>query len=599
MTEKETSKTTASSIISTIWNIGDGVLRNRIEKKDWDRILLPFIVLRRLDCLLTNEYSTLEKKLKDHNKIMSFIKDSSRHKNFYNSWIKKDHISAGGGLAYISKTSKDIRQDLTNYVRGYNEDVVSIFEALELLPSESVTSGTIDRLNAKTAGAGIDLLQTFLAELVKGVDFTEIAPTGMGDIFEECLRRFNEEKKTDAGEHYTPRDAIRLLTRLLLNGDVPAPGATIEFYDPTCGTGGILLEGKDALEQRCLEKGVKVNIDLFGQELMSFTHGICQADLLLRNAKFQQIKWGDTLAKDEHNNKKFKYQGANPPYGVKWKAIETIVRNEVAKGKAGRFPFGAPKTVQEGQLLFLQHMVSKMKPREEGGGRIAVVMNGNPLFAADAGEGDSNIRRELLKNDLVEAIIALPKEMFFNTGIATYIWVLNNNKNNGKPYSKKRMGHVQLIDASKMGTRLSKSIGNKRYELTEETTKLVSKWHEQVAGEEVDERCKLVPNDFFGYWSVDIEEAPEKGAKKGNKETERIPLLDCPDGDEQELHEIIKTMRPNDAPDFEIKSKVDGWEIPFTQIFYKYEAPEDPLILAKKVEEELAGLHIDTSFFAK
>lgn len=573
---------TTQQITSCILNIGDSILRNRIEKKDWDKIFLPFIVLRRLDCLLTSaheQYGTAE---------ITRLRLAAMNEPFGNSWAKDDHMKAGGCLAWIAANSKDVHRDLTDFTNGFSEDVTKIFQALELLPSRSVTSGTISRLNAKSEAAGIELLQSFLVELVKKMDFTNLPPTTMGDVFEDCIRRFNEEKKTDAGEHYTPRDAIELLARLLLNGDVPMDGSTIEFYDPTCGTGGILLEGEKALKGRCEEKGIKILIHLFGQELMSFTHGICQADLLLRKAKFQNIQLGDTLVDDKHPGKRFRYQGANPPYGVKWKAIEKAIRDEAAKGENGRFPAGTPKTVQEGQLLFLQHMVSKMETVEKGGGRIAIVMNGNPLFAGDAGDGDSNIRGYLLKYDLVEAIIALPKEMFFNTGIATYIWVLNNNKAKGK-----RVGKVQLIDASGMGSRMSKSLGNKRYLLSPETIKEICKWHETAAGDDTDIRCKVVPNEFFGYHSVDIAEGT---GKKPKKDTERIPLLDVPDSNLEKLQEIIKDMRPDDAPDFEITSVTVGWEIPFTQIFYKYQGPEDPMVLAKKVEAELAGLKIDLSF---
>jgi type I restriction enzyme M protein len=569
--------------------IAEDAIWNIIEKKDWDRIFIPLIVLGRLDQLLAEAYAAQKKKGNAHKKAIAMMTKGASPQPYQNSWVEADHFEAGSPLAWIGKHSKNIPSDLKGYIGGFPKDCVEIFKTLELLPNDS-NGGTINLLEAKGNMAKKDILAILIKGLVEKMGFSEFDETSMGDAFEDCIRMFNEQKKTDAGEHYTPRDAIGLLARLLLNGDIPDDKEVVDFYDPTSGTGGILIEGKRCLEARCKERGVRPRIELYGQELMGFTHGICQADLLLRGMDFTKIRLGDTLAHDLHEGRYFRYQGANPPYGVKWKALEALIRAEATKGARGRFPGGCPKTVQEGQLLFLQHMVSKMRPVAEGGGRIAIVMNGNPLFAADAGEGDSEIRGYLLKNDLVEAIIALPKEMFFNTGIATYIWVLTNKK---KP---RRKGVVQLIDASGMGSRLSKSLGNKRNVLTPETIKEICTWHQKGASEETDARCKVVPNEFFGYYSVDIEE-PVPGQKKPKKDTERIAILDCPGGNQAKLKELIKEMRPEDAADFKIAAVTVGWEIPFTQIFYKYQPPEDPLILAKKVETELASLHIDTSFF--
>ena len=574
---------------SVINRIAEEAIWNIIEKKDWDRIFIPMLLLGRLDQLLADAYAAQKKKGHTHQKAISMMTRGAKPQPYQNSWVEADHFEAGTPLAWIGKHSKNMPVDMKNYISGFPKDCVSIFETLELLPNPS-NGGTINLLEAKGKMSKKEILGILIRGMVEKISFSEFNETSMGDAFEDCIRMFNEQKKTDAGEHYTPRDGIGLLARLLLNGDIPTDGEEVDFYDPTSGTGGILIEGKKCLEQRCKERGVRPRVELYGQELMGFTHGICQADLLLRGMDFTKIRLGDTLASDLHEGKYFRYQGANPPYGVKWKALEATIRAEAAKGARGRFPGGCPKTVQEGQLLFLQHMVSKMRKVSDGGGRLAIVMNGNPLFAADAGEGDSEIRGYFLKNDLVEAIIALPKEMFFNTGIATYIWVLTNKK---KP---KRKGVVQLIDASGMGTRMSKSLGNKRNMLTSETIKEICSWHQKGSEESVDPRCRVVPNDFFGYYSVDIEE-PVAGQKKPKKDTERIPLLDCPDGDQEKLKVIIKAMRPDDAGDFKIAKVTVGWEIPFTQIFYKYQPPEDPLILAKKVEAELAGLHIDTSFF--
>jgi len=580
------------NITSTITSIGDTALWNIIEKKDWDGIFLPLIVVCRLDAELKTAYEKGKRKGHSHKQIISdMTKGGVRLLPYHNTWVKSDHFEGGSPLTWITKTSKDLAQDLLSYLKGFPEETQEILRTLDLIPNDA-SSGKINFLENKGKMAKKDILAITLGQMLENIPFKDFSSNEMGDAFETCIRLFNEAKKTSAGEHYTPRDAISLVARVLINGDIPKDGETLSFYDPTSGTGGILMEGKRQMEERCKESGKKVKIELYGQELMSFTYGICQADLLLRGLDFTKIKLGDTLAEDKHDKEKFRYIGANPPYGVKWKGIEKIVREEAAKGVRGRYPGGCPKTVKEGQLLFLQHMVSKMRPASEGGGRTAVIMNGNPLFAADAGEGDSEIRGYLFKNDLVESIIALPKEMFFNTGIATYIWVLTNNK---KPA---RRGKVQLIDASSFGTRLPKSFGNKRYELKEDAIKEICRWHQKSTGEEDSPFCKVLPNEAFAYYSVDIEE-PIEGQKKPKKDTERVPFLDCPDGNETKLKEIIKDMRPSDAGDFRISSVIVGWEIPFTQLFYTYEPPEDPLILAKKVEQELAKLHIDTSFILK
>lgn len=619
-----------------------------------------------------------------------------------NDWATAEIMEAGSALVWITRSSKDVKRDLTDYIQGFNSDVVELFQDLELLPSEHVTSGHIQQLASKSKD--IDLLKSFVTEIVKDFDFSNVQPDWMSNLFEDCIRQFNATAAKSSGEHYTPRDGVGLLSELLLNGNQPQ--GEVNFYDPTCGTGGILFTGKEMLEKRCKERGLKVSIKLYGQELMSFTRGLTKADMLLRGEDFTNIKHGDTLLKDMHEGKKFRYIGANPPYGVNWSGIADEVRAEAAKGDTGRFPAGCPRTTSEGQLLFLQHMVSKMKDPSENateggvakGSRVAVVMNGNPLFAADAGKGDSNIRGWLLRNDLVECIVALPREMFCNTGIATYIWVLTNKKEG------KRKGHVQLIDATGMGTRLPKSQGAKRYELTEEAITQISRWHQDKADKDVDKRCKMLPNDAFGYYSVTIEHpeviegipvfkvegtrpkkdksgnlvmgkdnnpkrekffelvSPEDSVKgqsvtelglehieKGTslngavdylhgkatqacmesetwseevkwgkvsvhivKDTERLPALGAPvsalQGDSVALSggnltklkewatKEITALRPKDAPDFKILGTKIGWEIPFTQLFYVYQQPEDPFKLAEKIQTMFAGLTLDTSF---
>ena len=563
-----------------------------VEKPMWDKIFLPLILLAKLDSLLAEEYKKGDGI--PHKKRISNMVEGLKAKPFQNSFVEEHHFTKTSPLHYILATSSNqpVKEALLAYIGGFPKETQSVFTRLELTPNPK-TDGTLNWLDALGKERKKEILEPLLQGILEKIPFSSMSGTEMGMAFEDCIRLFNEAKKKDAGEHYTPRDAVRLLTRLLVNGDIPKDGEIVDFYDPTCGTGGILLEGEKEMLRRCLEsKRRDVKIKLYGQEQNPFTHAICQTDLMLRGVDFRNIAEGNTLQIDLQKGIKFRYQGANPPYGLPWKKEQKEVEEEIAKKENGRFPAGAPKSTSEAQLLFLQHMVSKMQDQDKGGGRIAVVLNGNPLFAGDAGQGDSDIRGYLLNKDLIETIVALPKDMFFNTGIATYIWVLSNNK---KP---RRQGIVQLIDATDMGQKLPKSLGNKRYELTDETIREIQSWHRDVADETVDPRCKVVPKKFFGYHSVDIEEAPENGAKKGVRDTERIPLLDCPKGDHEELKNIIIGMRPTDAPNFKITDVTIGWEIPFTQIFYKYEAPEDPLVLAKKVQAAFANLKLDLSFFS-
>lgn len=556
-----------------------------IEKPMWDKIFLPLILLARLDHQLTEEYNKAGNI--HHRKKISNMGDGLNDKPYKNTYVTEDHFKKETPLHYLLATSSklSITESLHAYIKGFPKETQTVFTNLELTPN-SATAGTLNWLDSLSKEKNI--IEQLLQGILERIPVHKLSGAEMGTAFEECIRLFDETKKKESGAHYTPSDAVKLLTRLLVNGDIPKNGEILDFYDPTCGTGGILTEGEAEMLKRCGEDSRNVKIKLYGQELNSFTHAICQTDLMIKGADFNNIQKGNTLTEDKHVGIKFRYQGANPPYGLPWEKKD--LAEELAKGSKGRFPAGAPKSTSESQLLFLQHMISKMKDPADGGGRIAIVLNGNPLFAGDAGQGDSNIRGWILKKDLLETIVALPKDMFFNTGITTYIWVLTNKK---KP---RRQDHIQLIDATNMGVKLPKSKGNKRNELSEENIKQIQNWHQSVANEQVDPRCKVLPKEFFGYHSVDIEETPTKGSKKGVKDTERIPLLDCPKGDHDTLHKIIAGMRPSDAPDFKIVNVTIGWEIPFTQIFYKYEAPEDPLVLAQKVQSAFGNLKLDLSF---
>jgi type I restriction enzyme M protein len=435
----------------------------------------------------------------------------------------------------------------------------------------------------------------------------------MGLVFEELIRKFAELSNETAGEHFTPREVIRLMVNLLFIEDGDAltlPGVVRTMYDPTAGTGGMLSVAGEYL----FELNPKARLTLFGQELNPESHAICKADMLIRGQDISNIVLGNTLSDDGLLGKLFDYMLSNPPFGVEWKKIEKAIRDEYEKqGYNGRFGPGLPR-VSDGSLLFLLHLLSKMRPAAQGGSRIGIVLNGSPLFTGGAGSGESEIRRYVLENDLVEAIVALPTDMFYNTGISTYVWLLCNRKDND------RKGLVQLIDASSFWQKMRKSLGNKRKEMSDEhiatVTKLFGDFVEaslvtvlDADGKEASRqvlmdgetlpkapnggKVKSVPvsrlfrNEDFGYRTITVERPlrdekgtpllGEKGKGKGKpqpdsslRDTENVPLA-------EDVETYFKREVLPHAPDAWIdheKTKV-GYEIAFNRHFYVFEPPRD------------------------
>jgi type I restriction enzyme M protein len=405
------------------------------------------------------------------------------------------------------------------------------------------------------------ILYLVLKELDKvDLNSDHVSNHDMGYIFEELIRKFNEQSNETAGEHYTPREVIRLMTRLLLEPDeakIKGESKIIEIYDPCCGTGGMLTISKEHILQ---DINPDAKVYLYGQELNGQTYAIAKADILIKGENADLIKGGSgehsedsTLSNDQFDDKTFDYVLANPPYGVDWKKDKDAVEAEAARGEAGRFPAGTP-AVSDAQLLFLQHMVSKMRPAHEGGGRVAVVHNGSPLFTGSAGSGPSEIRRWLLENDYLEAIIALPTNMFYNTGIATYIWMLTNRK------SAERKGRVQLIDASSIFHKLRKNLGDKNKEMTVEDIEEVYELYEKF---NQTKRSKIFDAAEFGYTQVTVLNGKEK-------DTENVPL-----GEEIDAY-FKREVLPH-LPEAKLDRKKDriGYEIPFNRYFYEYKSPRD------------------------
>jgi type I restriction enzyme M protein len=404
----------------------------------------------------------------------------------------------------------------------------------------------------------------------------------MGLVFEELIRKFAELSNETAGEHFTPREVIRLMVNLLFieDDDVLAkPGVVRTIYDPTAGTGGMLSVAGEYLA----EHNPEARLTMFGQELNPESYAICKADMLIKGQDVANIVFGNTFSEDGHPHRKFDYMLSNPPFGVEWKKVEKEIRREHdTQAYNGRFGPGLPR-VSDGSLLFLLHLLSKMRPAKEGGSRFGIVLNGSPLFTGGAGSGESEIRRYVLENDLVEAIIGLPTDMFYNTGINTYVWILSNRK------PDHRKGKLQLIDATAMWQKMRKSLGSKRKELSDdhiaEITRIFGQFIEAADGKKSISR--IFKNSDFGYRTITVERPlrddkgkvvlGEKGKLKGKpqpdpslRDTENVPLS-------EEVGVYFKREVLPHAPDAWIdpeKTKV-GYEVPFNRHFYVFEPPRD------------------------
>ena len=431
-----------SELANFLWSVAD-LLRGDYRQSDYGKVVLPFVLLRRLDCVLESTKDDVlgefKKRKESGVNLDPFLKRKSKQA-FYNT----SSFTLPGLLA----DQKHIRQNLVAYLGDFSEDARDVFERFKF-------TERVAELEDKNL-----LFQ--LAQKFANIDLHPDAVPNetMGLVFEELIRKFAEASNETAGEHFTPREVISLIVQCLFAGDDEAlskPGVVRSMYDPTAGTGGILSVG-EAVARSINNSAV---IRLFGQELNDESYAICKADMLIKGQDPKNIVRGNTLSADGFAGEKFDYGAANPPFGVDWKKVLDVVKAEhEKKGFAGRFGPGLPR-VSDGSLLFLMHLISKMRPAAEGGGRIGIVLNGSPLFTGDAGSGESEIRRWILENDMLEAIVALPNDLFYNTGIATYVWLLSNHK---RP---DRKGKVQLIDATRMHAKMKKSLGNKRVFMTD------------------------------------------------------------------------------------------------------------------------------------
>ena len=572
--------------VGFIWQITDDVLRDAFKKNEIGDVLLPFVVIRRLDCMLekVNEkvrksYNDFKDKVSD-DKLDPILKKASGGLTYYNT-SKHTLISLKDEPQYIEI-------NFNNYLNGFNPEVRDILESFQF-----------DKIIARLVKNR--LLYEMIDAICK-IDLHQdtIDNHSMGYVFEELIRISNEQSNETAGEHFTPRDVIALMNAIIFTpekDELCKAGIIRTIFDPACGTGGMVNLGKNyVLDEICKDSKNKPTMLTYGQELNEQSCAIAKSEALISGENPRDVKHGNSFTDDQFQGKQFHYMMANPPYGVTWKKDKNFIENE-ALNPAGRFYAGTPGT-SDGQLLFLQHMISKMD--KTNGSRIGVVTNGSPLFKGSAGSGESDIRKWIIENDWLECIVALPKDLFYNTGINTYIWFLTNKKPNN------RKGKVQLINgnASKVtGTNAKgkeesehifarsnkKSLGNKRNELN---ANHIAALLDLYTNFEEGEHCKIYNNDDFGYYQLTIEQPLYKDGNmvmsKGNpkpdskkRDKENVPLTD--DIETYFSNEVLPHV-PEAWIDYD-KTRI-GYEINFTKYFYQYK----PLRAASEVKTEIVDL---------
>lgn len=547
---------------SLIWSIADKLV-GVYKPHEYGDVILPLTVLKRFDSVLSDTKDKVLEMAKKYPETFAkrdFILKETAGQKFYNT-SKYD-------FKKLLDDPDNIEENFYNYINGYSDEVKDIIKNFDL-----------NKQIEKMAGNGIlyQVIDTFNSEKAN-LHPSYISNIEMGYIFEEIIRRFNELSNEEAGQHYTPREVIELMVNLIFEDeeDLADSSKIKTVYDGACGTGGMLTAS--------MEYAKKLNSSsrmlCYGQELNAQTYAICKADMLIKGEDSNNIRHGNTLSGDLFPGETFDYIIMNPPFGIEWKNEKAAVLKEAEKGSDGRFPAGTP-AISDSQLLFLQNAVSKMKPE---GSKIAIVHNGSALFKGDAGSGESEIRRYVIENDLLDCIIQLPNDMFYNTGIATYIWILSNKK------PGHRVGKVQLINASEFYNKMRKNLGSKRNELSKEHIDNITK----IYGDFVEnEYSKIFENEYFGYRKVTVlqPELNDDGTPKKNKKGEYIPNKELTDTENIPLQETIEEYMNREVIPFakyayidESKTKI-GYEISFTKYFYKYQAPRKTEIIMNEILE--------------
>ena len=535
------------NLSSLIWSTADDILRGLFKPSEYGRIILPFVVLRRLDCVLDPQkdkafelHEKYKNKLKDFNQVIQ----SQLNLPFFNT-SKFD-------LLRIKSDPNNVYKNFNNYIQGYSKNVLNIIENFQIDP-------LVTKLNKNKK---LYLLIDKFTEFDLHPD--KVDNHMMGSLYEELLRKFSEMSNEESGDHFTPRDIVKLLVSLVFGGDkenLKGEDKIRSIYDPCCGTGGMLTIGKEWIHENINKK---LKVELFGQELNDVTYAICKSDFLMADENPDNIKGPcSSLSEDGHQDRKFDYMITNPPFGVSWKADEDFVKNE-AKDSNGRFSIGTPRT-SDGSLLFLQHLIYKMEPT---GSRIGIVFNGSPMSTGDASSGESEIRKWIIENDYLETIISLPTNMFFNTSIPTFIWIVTNKKKNN------RKEKIQLIKGDSFYQSINRNLGSKNRVINDDQiTKILGAYLKF----EENEICRIFENTHFGYSKVQIEQPFKEGNvikkdKSGSpkpdpklRDYERIPLKESID----EYFE--REIRPELPESWIDGSKTTvGYEISFNKEFYKF-----------------------------
>ena len=555
-------------LATLVWNVADDVLRGLFKPHEYGDITLPFLVLRRLDCLL-DEDDRKDKAINTYNQYNGEVSEDllppiilkETNTSFYNT--------SRYDISRLKADPNNIQLNFENYIGGFSKNVRDIIENFNL-------DGFIERLHKNNR------LFIFCDKFTE-VDLhpDKVDNHTMGQVFEELLRKFSEMSNETSGEHYTPRDVVRLLVSLLFaehREDLRGQGIIRSIFDPCCGTGGMLTIGKEYFREQI---NPDANIRLLGQELNAQTYAICKSDMLIIGEDPDNIRHGSSLSDDQFQGQRFDYMITNPPFGVSWKSDEAAVKAD-AQTANGRFSAGTPRS-SDGALLFLQHMLSKM---EENGSRVGIVFNGSPLFTGDAGSGESEIRRWIIENDWLECIIALPEKLFFNTSISTYVWLLTNRK------SKRRRGTIQLINGAGFFEKMKRNLGAKNVFISDNHIHQLIQLYTNF---EETEHSKIYPNQFFGYTKVTVERPlidEETGDivqdKKGNpkpdtklRDHERVPLT-------ENINDYYQREVKPHVPDSWIDREKDkvGYEINFNRYFYQY----TPLRSLKEITDELLAL---------
>lgn len=551
-----------------IWGTAD-ILRGLYKPHEYGKVILPMTVIKRLhDTLLP----TREEVFNVSKEISNIQVPQIRNRRLTDASGYQFYNTSQYTFETLLSDAENIEGNFRNYINGFSENVQDILQNFDFdkeitkMQNNDALFSVIDEFNSKKAYLGAD----------------RITSTDMGYVFEELVRKFSESYNEEAGAHFTSRDIIYLMTDLLLINEKPTSNSIVRtIYDQTMGTSQML----SAMEERIKLLDSEATVTTFGQELNPETYAIAKADTMIRGGDPENMALGSTLSKDAFTDYTFDYLISNPPFGIDWKKDKKAVEAEAERGEAGRFGVGLPK-ISDGQLLFQLNGISKLKDT----GRMAIIHNGSALFSGNAGGGESAIRQYVIENDWLEAIVQMPTDLFYNTGISTYIWIITKNK------SSERKGKVQLIDASKAFTKRRKNIGNKRVDIEKAQRELIVQAYGEFLNKEYTEdsnivESKVFDNDFFGFRKVTVEsplkdENGELILKKGKvqanpslRDTEDIPLTE--DIDTYIKREVLP-FNPEAWVDTK-KTKV-GYEIPFTRLFYKYQAPEKSEVIAERIK---------------